>query len=129
MTTQTTEILRILTEHPAEIESETNRYYALTLKEQDLQRSKARVENDTYRAVHAEETPDGKKAYTNEQLRTAEVERRLANDEAYQTLRDEEHELYQKKHECNARVDRLKREHRGAVAAVSILNSKIEDQE
>lgn len=128
-TEQVKRLLEILLEHPQEIEAKTNRYYALTLKEQELQRQKQRIEQEAYTQIHNEETPDGKKAYSNEAIRTAELQRRISLSEEYQALRDEETVVFLSKHEAQANIDRLKREHRGAVAAVNILNSKIEEQE
>ena len=124
-----TRILGILLEHPSMIEAQTNEYYELVLLEQDTQRAISRLEEKYYSDVHSEELPDGKKAYTNENLRAAEVKRRLSQSEDWMNLKERESNLFKRKHESQAKIERLKKEHTGAVASVRILNQAIEGDE
>ena len=78
--------------------------YDVTVRLGEVKKSIDLIESETMRSITQEKTSEGKKRYTNQEMRKAELRRRLKGNESYKSLKDREASLHD-------RLEKAKVEH------------------
>lgn len=90
----------------------------------DMLAVRQKLEAEIAGKVVNETNGDGKKKYPNEEARRAEIARRLAEDKDYRTLEEDLKAIRQEVIRLEAQLERLRLEHKTAVAIISALGSE-----